>query len=221
MRGIFITFEGIEGCGKTTQAGRLAAHLRDRGHEVLAVREPGGTDVGETIRDMLKHDPSGEALVSETETLLFSASRAQLVRTVIVPALERGTTVVCDRFFDSTTAYQGYGRGLDVDAILRLNSFTADGAVPDITILLDVDVEEGFSRLKERHDGNGTGHDRIERETADFHEKVRAGYLELAQKWPERFHVVNSAGDGDAVAAEIRDAIDRALAEKGAGNDTG
>ena len=221
MTGIFITLEGIEGSGKTTQAGRLVEYLRGEGYDVVAIREPGGTEVGEAIRGMLKHDAAGELLVPKAEALLFSASRAQLVRDVILPALERGAVVVCDRFFDSTTAYQGYGRGLDIEELLRMNDFAADGNVPDVTILLDVDVESAFARLADRHAANGTAHDRIEREAADFHGRVRSGYLELAGKWPGRFRVLDSGREQDVVAADIRQVVDAALREKGPGNDRG
>ena len=218
---MFITFEGIEGSGKTSQAERLAGDLERDGYDVLTVREPGGTGIGEAIRDLLKNDPRGEHLVPEAETLLFSASRAQLARTVVVPALERGAIVVCDRFFDSTTAYQGYGRGLDVDAVIGLHGFAADGARPDITILLDLDVEAGFRRLGSRHAADGTQHDRIEREVREFHVRTRAGYLELARRWPDRFRVMDSARDADAVATDIRRVVDQVLEAKGLSNDPG
>lgn len=220
MRGLFITFEGIEGCGKTTQSARLVERLRREGCSVVAIREPGGTGVGEAIRKVLKHDPAGELLVSEAETLLFSASRAQLVRNTILPTLERGDIVVCDRFFDSTTAYQGYGRGMDLDAILGINRFAADGAVPDITILLDVEVEEGFRRLEARHAANNTGRDRIERESAAFHARVRGGYLELAAQSPDRFRIVKSDDVEDGVARRVWAAVKPVLVGRGLSYDS-
>ncbi len=198
-RGKFITFEGPEGGGKTTQAKRLVERLQAAGQPVVYTREPGGTPTGEAIREILQHNKAGEAPCAETEVLLFAASRAQLVRHVIIPALERGDWVVCDRFADSTTAYQGYGRGFSVEQMIAINEFAIDGAQPDLTILLDLPVSDGFARLQQR----GGKKDRIESEALDFHERVRAGYLELAQRWPERFRIVDPRGELGAVAEEI------------------
>jgi dTMP kinase len=199
MRGKFITFEGPEGGGKTTQARRLVERLQAAGRQVVYTREPGGTPTGEAIREILQHNKAGEAPCPETEVLLFAASRAQLVRYVIVPALERGDWVVCDRFADSTTAYQGYGRGFSVEQMIAINEFAIDGAQPDLTLLLDLPVSDGFARLAQR----GGVKDRIEREALDFHERVRAGYLELARRWPARFRIVDPRGALEAVAEEI------------------
>ena len=207
-RGKFITFEGPEGGGKTTQARRLAAALEQAGRRVLYTREPGGTLTGEAIREILQHDKAGEAISPEVEVLLFAASRAQLVRQVILPALERGVWVVCDRFADSTTAYQGYGRGLALEQLLAINQWAVNGAVPDLTILLDLPVGAGMARLAQRADGV---RDRIEREAPEFHERVRQGYLELARRWPARFCVVSAASAADAVAAEIWQAVTHAF----------
>ena len=198
-RGKFITFEGPEGGGKTTQAKRLVERLQAAGTKVVYTREPGGTPTGEAIREILQHDKAGEAPCSETEVLLFAASRAQLVRHVIIPALERGEWVVCDRFADSTTAYQGYGRGFSVEQMIAINEFAIDGAQPDLTLLLDLPVSDGFARLRQR----GGKKDRIESEALDFHERVRAGYLELAKRWPERFRIVNPRGALESVGDEI------------------
>jgi dTMP kinase len=203
MRGTFITLEGPEGGGKTTQANLLVTRLKNLGHEVLYAREPGGTPTGEAIRQILQYDKAGEPICAETEVLLFAASRAQLVRRVIIPALDRGTHVVCDRFADSTTAYQGYGRGFSIDQMLAINQFAMDGAVPDLTLLLDVDVDAGFQRIVERHKASSSTWDRIEREERAFHEKVRHGYLELAGRWPERFRVVNGRGTPERVEQDI------------------
>jgi dTMP kinase len=205
MRGKFITFEGPEGGGKTTQAKRLVARLQAAGHQVVYTREPGGTPTGEAIRDILQHNKAGEAPCSETEVLLFAASRAQLVRHVIIPALERGEWVVCDRFADSTTAYQGYGRGFSVEQMIAINAFAIDGAQPDLTILLDLPVSDGFARLQQR----GGQKDRIESEALDFHERVRAGYLELAKRWPERFRIVDPRGALESVAEAIWNLVQR------------
>ena len=146
-RGKFITFEGPEGGGKTTQAKRLLARLIGEGHEVIYTREPGGTPTGEAIREILQYDKAGEPLCDETEVFLFAASRAQLVRNVIIPALERGTHVICDRFADSTTVYQGYGRGFDIEQMVAINNFAINGATPDLTLLMDVDVEIGRAHV--------------------------------------------------------------------------
>jgi len=207
MRGVFITLEGSEGSGKTTQTYRLAERLRTLGYEVVVTREPGGTHTGEAIRSILQHEGVDEQMFAETEALLFMASRAQLVRGVILPALERGACVVCDRFADSTTAYQGYGRGFDIEKILSINTFAADGAVPDLTILLDIDVKVGFGRLQKRNVEKNTVHDRIEQEDMFFHEKVRTGYLEMAKRWPERFRVIDGDRDPNTVEAEIWESV--------------
>ena len=203
MRGKFITLEGPEGSGKTTQANLLVERLKKLGREAMYVREPGGTPTGEAIRQILQYDKAGEPICPETEVLLFAASRAQLVRHVIIPALEKGTIVICDRFADSTTAYQGYGRGFSVEQMLAINQFAIDGAVPDVTLLLDLDVSVGFQRIVQRHKTSSTTWDRIEREEKAFHEKVRNGYLELARRWPERFRVVNAQGNPDGVEQDI------------------
>ena len=205
--GRFITFEGPEGGGKTTQAKRLIQRLQDSGREVLYTREPGGTPTGEAIRGILQHDQAGEPLAAEAEVFLFAASRAQLVRRVILPALEKGTIVVCDRFADSTIAYQGYGRGFPVEQMLTINALAIDGAQPDLTLLLDVPVSLGFERITERQRVLFESADRIEREQREFHERVRAGYLDLARRWPERFRRLDAARDPSTVAAEVWEAV--------------
>lgn len=211
MRGLFITFEGPEGSGKSTQVERLAARLRGAGREVLSTREPGGTPAGEAIRDILQHDRRGEGISAETETLLFLASRAQLVRSVIIPALKRGVCVICDRFADSTIAYQGYARGMDVESLIVLNGFAVGAAVPDLTILLDLDVKLGFTRLQERNRRKKTSHDRIEREAMGFHRKVRRGYLELAARWPKRFRVIDAGRVEDDVEKDVWNVVRKRL----------
>jgi dTMP kinase len=203
MRGKFITFLGPEGSGKTTQARRLIAGLERDGIPVLYTREPGGTRTGEAIREILQYDKAGEPIAAETEVLLFAASRAQLVRKVILPALEQGVCVISDRFADSTTAYQGFGRGFAVDQMLAINEFAIDGARPDCTLLLDIDVEAGLRRLATRHQSNATRYDRIEREEIAFHRRVRDGYLELSRRWPERFRVIPADGSEDQVAERV------------------
>jgi dTMP kinase len=200
MRGRFITFEGSEGCGKTTQIGLLRERLEKEGREILLTREPGGTGAGEKIRDLLQHAPEGEDLTAEAEVLLFTASRAQLVRKKIVPAIDRGVYVLADRFLDSTTVYQGVARGLDAAAVAAINSFAVGNCLPDITFLLDLDVDEGRRRVRERSQGD---QDRMERETDVFFEKVRRGYLDLAGREPERFIVLDAMKSPDQIAQEI------------------
>lgn len=211
-RGKLITFEGPEGGGKTTQAKLLIERLKQKGFPVLYAREPGGTPTGEAIRQILQYDKAGEPICSETEVLLFAASRAQLVRHVILPALEKGQHVVCDRFADSTTAYQGYGRGFPIEQMLAINQFAIDGATPDLTFLLDVPVELGFRRLEERHRATSGTWDRIEREGLAFHEKVRQGYLDMARRWPKRFVVVKADRPVDEVANEVWEHVWHVLA---------
>ena len=202
-RGKFITFEGPEGGGKTTQATHLIQRLEAAGIKVVRTREPGGTPTGEAIRDILQHDKTGEPIFPETEALLFASSRAQLVRGLILPALERGDWVVCDRFADSTTAYQGYGRGFAVDDMLAINHFAINGAEPELTVLLDLDVDTGLTRLASRQAATGTAPDRIEREERAFHQRVRDGYLELAKRYADRFGVIDASQDEQQIEQEI------------------
>jgi dTMP kinase len=201
--GKFITFEGPEGGGKSTQIRRLAERLKAQGHAVLTTREPGGTPTGEAIRGILQHDHAGEPICPEAELLLFEASRAQLVNHVILPALKKGLWVLCDRFIDSTTAYQGYGRGFDLQAILDINTFAVGGCLPDLTLLLDIETQTGMERLTLRNREQKTTHDRFEREQVEFHERVRTGYLQLARRWPERIQVIDSMHAEAVVEAAI------------------
>ncbi|MDX2080233.1 MAG: dTMP kinase [Terrimicrobiaceae bacterium] len=205
MRGRFITFEGSEGCGKSTQIERLADSLRSDGADVLLVREPGGTPSGESIRHLLQHAPEGENLTPEAELLLFAASRAQLVREVIRPAIERGTVVISDRFLDSTTVYQGVGRQIAPEATAAINAFAVGDTLPDLTILLDLDRATAVTRMGDR------SRDRMERSPEEFFEAVRRGYLELARREPRRIRVIDAARPPESVAAEIL-AVARALA---------
>jgi len=203
VRGTFITFEGPEGSGKSTQTRLLAERLRARGIDVLVTREPGGTRTGEAIRGIVQHDTAGEAIGIRAEILLFAASRAHLVQTVILPALSAGRWVLCDRFADSSTAYQGYGRGHDVEEILSINALAIDKAIPDVTILLDLDVRLGFERVTRRNASQTASHDRFEQEGPAFHERVAAGYRELAERWPQRMKRVDADREVEAVGVDV------------------
>jgi dTMP kinase len=197
----FITFEGSEGCGKSTQAQRLAARLESLGVPVLVTHEPGGTPIGETIKNLLQFAPQGEAMTPETELLLFEASRSQLVREVIKPALGCGVCVISDRFFDSTTVYQGVARKLDPKLVEQLNQFAVGDCVPDVTLILDLDVATARARLLRRV--RPTGPDRMEQETSEFYERVCAAYRLLARREPERFRLINGARAADEIETEI------------------
>ena len=199
MSGVFVTFEGGEGVGKSTQALLAAERLAGSGREVLSLREPGGTPVGDRVRELLL--TPGESMDPVTELLLYEASRAELVRRVIVPALERGAAVVCDRFTDSTLAYQGYGRGLDVADVRALNAHSTGGVRPDVTVLLTADTETGLERATR------AGADRIEGESAAFHARVAAGFHFLAVEEPERVLVVDASDDVATVAAAVWTAL--------------
>lgn len=203
----FITFEGPEGSGKSTHIRLLAEFLRGRGLAVTLTREPGGTPTGEAIRGLLQHDHAGEAPVGRAEVLLFLASRAQHVERLIRPALDAGAWVLCDRFEDSTLAYQGFGRGFDLAALREANAFATGGLKPDLTVLLDVRPETSRSRLRERVSRTRASPDRIEREEDAFHVRLREGFLELARQEPERFIVVDSERERETVSRDIREAV--------------
>ncbi|HEY8901197.1 MAG TPA: dTMP kinase [Chthoniobacterales bacterium] len=199
--GIFITFEGSEGCGKTTQIERLTRALQAAGRQVVVTREPGGTPVGEQIRHVLQHSRESEGMTSEAELLLFAASRAQLVRELIAPALAAGTDVISDRFLDSTTVYQGVARRLADEDVTRINAFAVGSCRPDLTFVLDLEASEARGRVFNRP--GAIAPDRIEREPLAFYERVRAGYLDLARREPARFRVLDAARSRDALAAQI------------------
>ena len=205
--GKFITFEGPEGSGKSTHIRLLAEFLKSRGLEVTLTREPGGTPMGEAIRKLLQHNGSGESPVARTEVLLFLASRAQHVEKVIRPALAVGKWVLCDRFEDSTFAYQGYGRGFDLAALREANTFATGGLRPDLTILLDVLPETSRMRLKARQAATCVAPDRIECETDDFHARLRNGFLDLANLAADRVVVISSERETQVVAADVREAV--------------
>ena len=197
-RSPFITFEGSEGCGKSTQVQRLAARLEHSGVPYLVTREPGGTPIGETIRELLQFAPHNSAMTAETELLLFEASRSQLVRETIKPALERGLCVIADRFFDSTTVYQGAARKLDREMVERLNAFVVGDCVPDITFILDVDAATAASRMQKPRKV-----DRMEQQPAEFYERVREAYRELAKRESKRIVLIDGSRNADQIENEI------------------
>ena len=206
MTGLFITFEGGEGSGKTTHLKSLAHYLRDLGDEVVETRDPGGTTIGKEIRTLLL-SPESAATSDSAELLLYEASRAQLVREVITPAITRGVVVLCDRFTDSTLAYQGFGRGLDQDLIRKLNHFVTGGLGPDLTILLDLDPRTGLERCTRSIRAGRAFRDRIAAEPLAFHQKIREGYLTLAREEPDRFRVIDASLSVAQIEAAIRDEV--------------
>ena len=208
-----ISFEGGDGSGKTTQLKLLDKYLAGRGKSCLSTREPGGTTLGEMIRKILLEAGKVE-IASPTELFLYLADRAQHVHEVIRPALASGRLVLCDRFTDSTLAYQGYGRGVDLDMLRRLNQVASHGITPDVTFLLDCPVEVGLSRTAQRNmnlKSGGSREDRFEQERADFHERVRKGFLELAQAEPGRVYVLDASRSTEEVHHEIKRIVDGKL----------
>jgi dTMP kinase len=190
--GFFVTIEGIEGAGKSTLADELAALLRARGREVVVTMEPGGCELGVRVRGLVLDSTS--AISDRAELLLFEAARAQHVDETILPALKRGAIVICDRFADSSLAYQGYARGIDLDTVKALNDYATSGLVPDITILLDLPVEDGLARQRKT--------DRVSSEGLEFHEAVRRGFLALAQAEPDRFVVLDARQSVDEIVRQ-------------------
>lgn len=207
MTGLFITLEGPDGSGKTTQLRLLADWLHTLGHLPVVTREPGGTRIGEDIRALL-HDCAHVEMSPYAEILLYSASRAQLVAEVIRPALQAGKVVLCDRFFDSTYAYQGYGRGLPLEALRSITEFAVQGVTPDLTVYLDVPAEVGLRRREQ----SGEALNRLDREAVAFHERVREGYLALARAEPGRWRVVDAARPIEAVQQTLRALLQTMLA---------
>lgn len=201
---MFITLEGIEGSGKTTQIARLVDFLEGKGLECIATRQPGGTLIGENIRSILL-DPASKALEPTAELLLYMADRAQHIHELIRPCLMDGKTVVCDRYYDATVVYQGFARGLDIKLIRKLHHLLFEGLKPDITLLLDLPPRLGLKRAWEQlNTGQRSGQEsRFEAEKVAFHEKVRAGYLELARHEPDRIRVIDAAPPPDQVFADI------------------
>lgn len=211
MKGIFISLEGIEGTGKTTQAGFLAEYLEGKGLRVTRTEEPGGTAIGLKIRGLLLSPENGE-MDPVTELLLYNASRVQHMREVILPALERGDIVVTDRFSDSTMAYQGYGRGIDMELIDSLDLIATGRLRPDFTVLLDIDVETGLRRNRKINKD-----DRIEREDVSFHDRVRQGFIHIAAQSPERIRMVDCSGPVETVRKNVAAAVDEFLEKAGQG----
>ena len=209
--GKFITFEGPEGSGKSTHIKRLALFLKQQGVAIVTTREPGGTALGEKVRSLIQHSAADEVPVDRAELLLFLASRAQHVDELIRPALESGHWVLCDRFYDSTMAYQGYGRGFDLDELKVLNDFAINRLKPDLTLLIDVSPETSRSRLKSRHSNTSSSPDRIEAEQDDFHRRLRNGFLQLACAELDRFHVVDAEREQGVVEMEIREVVKQRL----------
>jgi dTMP kinase len=210
--GLFITFEGPDGSGKTTQVQLLAEYLEAGGHEVLITREPGGTPIGDQIRSVL-HDVKNSEMTCETEFLLYSASRAQLVRQVLLPHLARGGTVLCDRFADSSLAYQGYGRELDLKAIRSITQFATGGLTPDLTVYLDIPVEEGIQRKQAAHRAQAGEWNRLDQQTLDFHRRVHRGYLQIARTDPERWLVIDATQSVADTQAAIRRRLEGLLSK--------
>ena len=210
MSGLFISFEGTEGSGKSTQVSLLAEHLRFEGYTVRTIREPGGTPIGEEIRHTLKHSADNEAMTAETELLLMNASRAQLVREVIRPALAAGEIVICDRFYDSTTAYQGYGRQLDLKMVKAIIDVAVGDTRPDITLLFVVPHEVTAERLLKRQSTLPFMRDRIEEADRSFFERVAKGYQAIAAAEPQRIQRINASGS----VVEIKSAIWKILQER-------
>jgi len=211
--GLFITFEGPDGSGKSTQIELVADFLRRKGYSVYCTREPGGSAIGDQIRDVL-HDVKNTEMSSRAEILLYSASRAQLVEQIILPRLAQGDVVLCDRYADSTYAYQGYGRQLDFDTLRIITEFATQKLKPDLTIYLDLDVETGLKRKVEANVAGAGEWNRMDRLKVDFHQRVHHGYLEMAKNEPDRWLVVNASGTIEEINRSICDRLEKILAKK-------
>jgi dTMP kinase len=202
---LFITLEGPEGSGKTSHMQPLADHLRRKGYTIFTTREPGGTSIGEQIREVI-HDLKNQEMHPRTETLLYQAARAQIVEQFIKPRLKAGEVVISDRYYDSTIAYQGYGHQQDLEQVRALVKYATGGLVPDLTILLDLDVEVGLGRKKKDNEWN-----RLDAYTVEFHQRVRAGYLKMVEAEPERWVVVNAEQPWESVQQDLRKVIEAKL----------
>jgi dTMP kinase len=211
---LFITFEGPEGSGKTTQIERLRDYLEKEGHTVLATREPGGTNIGEQIRAILLN-PQNTEMLPASEALLFSAARAQIVSQVIRPHLAQGGIVLCDRYADSTLAYQGYGHGLDLEMLHTITALATEGLKPDLTVYLDIGVEEGLRRKLAAHKEGQAEWNRLDQQEAAFHRRVREGYLQMAAREPDRWLVIDATQPLEAIQASIRARVEAKLNARG------
>ena len=209
MNGLLITFEGGEGCGKSTQITALKARLEAMGKTVVQTREPGGTPLGESVRNLLQYDDAGQGMSPEAELLLFAASRAQHVRELIAPAIAEGQIVLCDRFLDSTTVYQGVARAIDSKKVDTINQFAIGDTKPDLTILIDLPPEIGLARVHARNDGKL---DRMEKEAIEFFQAVRQGYLDLAKSEPKRFLVLDGSQSVEELETQIWQRVKATLA---------
>ena len=207
MSGVFITFEGIEGCGKSTQIERLAKRLAKVGRSIVQLREPGGTDIGEAIRETVKRPPGDATISPETELLLMNASRAQLIQQVIRPALAKGSVVLCDRFYDSTLAYQGYGRGLDLAKVQNVIDLAVGDTKPNITLLLDIPLEVSAGRVAKRQRESNETSDQFDRSGDLFFQRVLDGFHALAKAEPQRFRTINANQPPASVSDEIWNAV--------------
>ena len=214
-KGLFITFEGTEGCGKSTQIKLLAEHLTAIGHRVRLLREPGGTPIGEEIRHTLKHSENNHAMTAEAELLLMNASRAQIVREVIRPALAAGEMILCDRFYDSTTAYQGFGRELDLEKVKSVIEFAVGETKPDLTLFLHVPAEVSAERLRSRQSTLPFVRDRIEEADRKFFERVAHGFSAIAAAEPQRVRFISGAQPVEVVCQTIWELVHPALPKIG------
>ena len=209
MTGLLITFEGGEGCGKSTQITALKARLEAMGKTVVQTREPGGTPLGESVRNLLQYDDAGQGMSPEAELLLFAASRAQHVRELIAPAIAEGQIVLCDRFLDSTKVYQGVARAIDSKKVDTINQFAIGDTKPDLTILIDLPPEIGLARVHARSDGKL---DRMEKEAIEFFQAVRQGYFDLAKSEPKRFLVLDGSQSVEELETQIWQRVNATLA---------
>jgi len=214
---LFITFEGPEGSGKTTQMELLRDYLEEKGYPVLATREPGGTNIGDQIRAILL-DPRNTDMLPASEALLFSAARAQIVHQVIRPHLQQGGIVLCDRYADSTLAYQGYGHGLDLGMLRTITALATGGLKPDLIVYLDIDIEQGLRRKLAAHQTKRAEWNRLDQQELNFHRRVREGYLQMAAEEPDRWLVIDATQPVEAIQALIRELVIRKLVIRKSGN---
>jgi dTMP kinase len=210
MPGFFITIEGVEGAGKSTIAKHLVSWLQERGRDTFCTREPGGTEIGETLRELILN--AERPLSARAELLLIEAARAQIMDEVILPRLDRGMTVILDRHCDSTIAYQGYGRGVDLDLIGRINRWVCQERTPDLTLLLDIDVKTGLSRARKVKERAGF-QDRFETEAIEFMQTVREGFLQTARREPQRVAIISAQNDVEAVWESVASVVTKRLSE--------